>query len=111
LPIAVDTVRFVGEPVAVVAATSGYAAVDALDAIEIDYEPLPPIRDVEEALAPDAPSVHDSAPGNRCFLHRQAHGHYESAREHADVVLARQLRHPWPLATDDPPPSVVVDVD
>jgi carbon-monoxide dehydrogenase large subunit len=111
LPVAVGTVRFVGEPVAVVAATSGYAAVDALDAIEVDYEPLPPVLDVEQALAPDAPLVHDAVPGNRCFLHRQAHGRYDSAREHADLVLTRRLRHPWPLQSDAAPPSVVVDVD
>jgi carbon-monoxide dehydrogenase large subunit len=48
-------VRYVGEPVAVVVATSRYLAEDASEAIEIEYEPLPVVASMEDALAPDAP--------------------------------------------------------
>ena len=50
LPLAVDEVRHVGEPVAVVVARDRASAVDALDAIEVDYEPLPVVLDMEAAL-------------------------------------------------------------
>lgn len=54
-PIAVDEVRYAGDPVAVVVARDRYAAADALEAVEVDYTPLPPVLDLEAALAEDAP--------------------------------------------------------
>ncbi|MEM4303532.1 MAG: xanthine dehydrogenase family protein molybdopterin-binding subunit [Candidatus Caldarchaeum sp.] len=57
-PLAVDRVRFVGEPVAAVAAEDRYSAVDALDLINVEYEPLPAVADVEKALSPDAPLLY-----------------------------------------------------
>jgi carbon-monoxide dehydrogenase large subunit len=63
----VDRVRYVGEPVAVVVATSAYAARDAADQVLVDYEPLPAVADAERALADDAPLLRDDAPGNVCF--------------------------------------------
>ena len=45
-----DKVRFVGEPVAVVLSTNRYDAEDAMENVEVDYEPLPPVVDAEEAL-------------------------------------------------------------
>ena len=56
-PIATDRVRYVGEPVAVVVAASRYVAEDALDLIDIDYEPLPAIVDPVAALDPAAPGL------------------------------------------------------
>lgn len=58
-PIAVDKVRYVGEPVAVVVARSRYQAEDALDAIEVDYDVLPAVIDPEAALREDAPILHE----------------------------------------------------
>jgi len=49
-PLARDRVRFVGEPVAVVVAESRYVAEDALDAMDVTYEPLPAVTDVRESL-------------------------------------------------------------
>jgi carbon-monoxide dehydrogenase large subunit len=57
--LAVGKVRFVGEPVAVVAAESRYAASDALALIEVDYEPLPAAIDIEKAVEPGAPVLHE----------------------------------------------------
>jgi aerobic carbon-monoxide dehydrogenase large subunit len=53
--LAIDRVRFVGEPVAVVVAQTRAQATDAADAVAVDYEPLPPVIDPEAALEPDAP--------------------------------------------------------
>lgn len=55
---ATDRVRFVGDPVAAVAAETEAEAVAAAALVEVDYEPLPPIFDVEEGFAPGAPLVH-----------------------------------------------------
>lgn len=57
--IAVDKVRYVGEPVAAVVAEDEYSAEEALDAILVDYEDLPYVTDAEAALAPDAPLLHE----------------------------------------------------
>ena len=54
-PLATDRVRFVGEAVAVVVAETKAAAVDAVELVEVDYDPLPAVVDPEAALAPDAP--------------------------------------------------------
>ena len=61
---AVDKVRFVGEPVAVVIADSRYIAEDALDLIEVEYDPLPVVMDIEEAAEPNAPILHDNIGSN-----------------------------------------------
>jgi CO/xanthine dehydrogenase Mo-binding subunit len=56
--LAIDKVRYAGEPIAAVAAVDLDAAEAALDLIEVEYEPLAPVFDVEAALAPGAPIVH-----------------------------------------------------
>ncbi|BBG02398.1 MULTISPECIES: xanthine dehydrogenase family protein molybdopterin-binding subunit [Pseudonocardia] len=58
-PLTVDKVRHVGEPVAVVVARDQYVAEDARDAIGIVYEPLPAVTTMDQALAPDAPLLHE----------------------------------------------------
>jgi 4-hydroxybenzoyl-CoA reductase subunit alpha len=57
--LALDRVRYVGDPVAAVAAIDEDAAFDALDSIEVDYEPLPPIGSIEDAVARPEPRIHD----------------------------------------------------
>ena len=56
--LAVDKVRYMGEGVAVVAATSRAVAEDAAELIEVEYEPLEPLTDMLEALEDDAPLIH-----------------------------------------------------
>ena len=60
--VAFDKVRFVGDPVAAVAAVNEDIAEEALSLIKVDYEELPAVFDEEEALKPDAPLVHDPRP-------------------------------------------------
>ncbi len=64
-PMATDEVRYVGEAVACVVARDRYAAADALAAIEVDYEPLPPVLDIRTALDPGSPTVHEA--GNKSY--------------------------------------------
>ena len=63
-----DKTRFVGQPVAFVVAETLEQAKDAAELIEVDYEELPAVVDPVAALAPDAPQLHDAAPGNRAYL-------------------------------------------
>jgi carbon-monoxide dehydrogenase large subunit len=62
-----DRVRYVGQEVALVVATSAAAAQDAVEAIEVDYRELPAVVDGAAALAPNAPQLHASVPGNLAF--------------------------------------------
>ncbi len=63
-PLAREKVRYVGEPVAFVVAASRYLAEDALEAIEVDYDPLPVVADALRALETGAPVVHEAIGGN-----------------------------------------------
>ena len=64
-PMATDEVRYVGEAVAVVVARDRYAAADAVAAVDVDYEPLPPVLDMRTALDDGSPKVHEA--GNKCY--------------------------------------------
>ena len=69
--LATDVVRFVGEPIAAVVATSRAVAEDACELIEIDYEELPPVVGAVEALAPSAPRLYPEWGSNE-FLHLES---------------------------------------
>src|SRR5437660_11940208 len=66
-PLAEGKVRFYGDPVAVVIAEDRYVARDARDLIEVDYEPLPAIVDVEKAMQPGAPLLYEEFGPNVAF--------------------------------------------
>ena len=57
--LAIDKVRYVGEPVVAVAAADEATALEALEQVEVEYEPLPAVLSIEEALKPGAPLVHE----------------------------------------------------
>ena len=61
--LATDKVRFQGQEVAFVVAEDHYAARDALELIDVEYEPLPPVVDARRALDAGAPVVRDDLPG------------------------------------------------
>ncbi len=63
-PLAIDRVRYVGEPVACVVAETAAQAKDALEAILVEIDPLPAVTTAGDAAAAGAPQLHDSAPGN-----------------------------------------------
>lgn len=91
---AVDKVRFVGEPVAVVVADDRYLAEDALDLIEVNYEPLPAVVDIEEAIKPGAPILHDNI-GSNIYNHRFfKYGDMQKAYKEADLVVRGKFKFP-----------------
>ena len=107
-PIAVDEVRYVGDAVAVVVARDRYAAADALEAIEVEYEPLPAVTNMEAALADGAPLVHSDKGTNRCFDWPFAAGDYAAAKAAADVVVSRRFIQQRLLPSAMEPRAVVV---
>jgi carbon-monoxide dehydrogenase large subunit len=87
---ATDEVRYVGEAVAVVVARDRYAAADAIDAIDVEYEPLPPVLDIRAALDEGSPQVHEA--GNKSYEWNFANGDLDAAFRDAPVVLERNYR-------------------
>ena len=90
-PMAVDIVRYVGDPVAVVLAENIYAAIDARDLVDIDYEPLPSVTDSEAALASDAPLLYDEFGSNVAFHHYVSGGDIQKAFERADRTVKLRI--------------------
>ena len=82
-----DRVRFAGQPVAAVAATSPEIAEEALDLIQVDYEHLPAIFDPEETMKPGAPQIHEHATHNIAMKPCLAFGDLEKGFEEADYVF------------------------
>ena len=65
--LAVGKVRHVGDPVAVVIAETKQQAKNAAELLDVDYEDLPAVASVRDAVLPGAPQAHDEAPGNLCY--------------------------------------------
>lgn len=91
MPIAKDKVRYAGEPVAIVIAESRYIAEDACDLIYVDYEPLEAVVDLERALQPGSPLVHEDLPSNEAGHVRQERGSWEQAVKEADLIIKRKF--------------------
>ncbi|MDX1659759.1 MAG: xanthine dehydrogenase family protein molybdopterin-binding subunit [Nitriliruptorales bacterium] len=89
-PLAVDRVRFVGDGVAIVLAESETAAIDALDHVDVQYERLDAVVDMEEALEEGAPLVHEAAGTNETFVWPLQTGD-QSVFDDADVVVSRRF--------------------
>jgi carbon-monoxide dehydrogenase large subunit len=90
-PIAVDKVRYVGEPVAIVLASSRAAAEDAGERIEIRYESLPPVLGIERAIEKDAPILHEELGSNLSYDTKFVGGDVEAAFKEADITIKQRL--------------------
>ncbi|HEV2855656.1 MAG TPA: xanthine dehydrogenase family protein molybdopterin-binding subunit [Thermoanaerobaculia bacterium] len=93
VPLAKGKVRHLGEPIALVVAVSRYVAEDALVDIEVDYEPLPAVVDMEKALEPNASLVHEDVGSNMAAYVPQKKGDYEAAKAQADVIVRRRFHY------------------
>ncbi len=91
VPLVKEKAKYVGEAIAVVFAISRYVAEDALEDIWVDYEPLEPVVDIERALDPDAPLIHEGLDSNLCAHLTQEKGDYEAACREADLVISRRI--------------------
>ena len=85
-----DRVRYVGDKVAAVAAVSEDLAEEALELIDVEYEVLPAVFDMEEALKPDSPVIHperDDVDGNILSHYNQTYGDLEEGFREADHII------------------------
>jgi carbon-monoxide dehydrogenase large subunit len=112
--IAVDQVNHVGEAVAIVVARSRAAAMDALELIDIDYDLLPPVLDMEQAVEEGADLVHGHLESNRSFSfvfdggEMGTAGDTEQAFADAEVVVSRRFVQQRLIPAFMEPRSVVV---
>ena len=89
-----DRVYFVGHAVAVVVATDPYIARDAIDAIDVDYDPLPVVANPEEAVKPGSPRTHPDLADNIAYTHHVAGGgDIDEAFKNADRIIKHRLYH------------------
>jgi 2-furoyl-CoA dehydrogenase large subunit len=110
-PIAVDRVRYVGEPVAVVVAKSRYIAEDALDLIEVEYEPLPVVMNTVAALSSDAPVLHEGLRSNIASDRSFRYGDPERAFAEATHRVVVDIRYPRNSCTPIETYGVVAEYD
>jgi carbon-monoxide dehydrogenase large subunit len=107
-PLARDKARYEGDAVAVVVAESRALAKDAAELVEVEYEPLPAVTDVEKALTEDAPVVHDEFGTNRCYEWTLSAGEVDKAFADAAVTVSERYRQNRLIPTAIEPRGVLV---
>lgn len=110
----VDRIKYVGQEVAAVAATDPGIAEDALDLINVEYEPLPVVIDAEEAMKDGAPLVHGDIPGiksNVAYHYRLKAGDVEKAFKEADLVVKDRFTTGTSHSTPIEPAGCVASYD
>ena len=94
-PVAQDKARLAGDPVAVVVADTREHAVDAAEAVEVDFEELPAVTSIEEALAEGAPVIHEEFGDNICFKDLKiVAGDIDKVFAEAPVTVKERYYHP-----------------
>ena len=96
---AVDLARYVGEPVCVVVARDRYAAEDAAERVQVEYDPLPVAASVEAAMAEGAPLLHPALGSNTVSERTFSYGDPDAAFAVAAHVVRERFRHPRSSAT------------
>jgi CO/xanthine dehydrogenase Mo-binding subunit len=127
--VAIEKVRYVGDPVAAVAAVNESTAEEALSLIDVEYEELKAVTSIEEALAPGAPLVHDAsssggemmgqryeapkefAGSNLCYRFSYGKGNVEEGFKKADHIFEDTFRFPRVQHFSMEPHATVADVD
>jgi carbon-monoxide dehydrogenase large subunit len=104
--LASQVVRYVGEPVAVVVADDPYRLSDAMDAVAVDYDPLPPVMTPDAAVKGES-RVHEGWPDNAAVVARGSIGDAERAIGSGDVIIEERLRHPRLTAVPIEPRGVL----
>jgi carbon-monoxide dehydrogenase large subunit len=110
-PLARDEVNYAGDAVAVVVATDRYTAKDALEFIEVDYEELPVVTDLEKVLDEGTPLVHEEFDSNECYTWTLEVGEVDEAFEKADVVVKERYLQPRLIPNAIEPRAVVAHPD
>jgi carbon-monoxide dehydrogenase large subunit len=107
-PVATDKARYAGDAVAVVVAGTRAHAQDAAEAVDVDYEPLDPVVDMEEALKDGAPLVHEEFGTNKCYTWPLVNGEVDEVFSKAPVVVKERYVHPRLIPNAIEPRAIVV---
>ena len=110
-PLATDKARFAGDGVAVVVAESRAAAKDAAELVEVDYEPLPAVTDLEAATAGGAPLLHVDAPGNIAYNWSLVTGEPDKVFAEAAVTVKERYRQQRLIPTPMEPRGALCEVN
>jgi aerobic carbon-monoxide dehydrogenase large subunit len=107
-PVAKDRVRYQGEIVAVVVADSREHAADAVAEVQVDYDELPVVTDLEEALKEGSPVIYDAWGTNKSYTWTLANGEVDRVFNEAPVVVKQRYYHPRLIPNAIEPRGVVV---
>lgn len=107
-PLAKDKVRYQGDGVAVVVTDSRARAEDAAELVDVDYEPLPVVVEMEEALAAGAPLVHDEFGTNKSYVWTLTNGDVDRVFADAPVVVKERYVIQRQIANAIEPRAVLV---
>ncbi|HMV50083.1 MAG TPA: glyceraldehyde dehydrogenase subunit alpha [Blastocatellia bacterium] len=91
--LALGKVAYVGQPVAAVVASDKYKARDAAELIEVDYEPLDAVIDIEAAARPDSPVIHPELGTNVAWVYNAGSGDVDAAFAQADKIVTQRIVH------------------
>ena len=108
-PLAVDKVRCVGDAVAAIAATSPQAAADAATLVQVDYEVLDAVVDMEAGVQDGVAQIHDDAPNNIAFEWEVGGGDFDAAGSAADVRVSERIVNQRLIPNPMEPRGVVAD--
>jgi carbon-monoxide dehydrogenase large subunit len=108
-PLAKDTVKHVGDAVAVVVGDSRYAVVDAAEDVLVEYEPLPVVVDIEKALEEGSPLVHEQFGTNKVHEWSLGGGDLEAGFAEADLIVERRVENHRISGAPIEPRAVVAD--
>ena len=109
MALAVEEVKYVGDAVAVVVARTSYQAADALEFVDVEYEPLDPVVDMLAAVEDGATKVHSDTDSNVSFLWPFEAGDVDAAFDGAHTVVSRRFVNQRLIPGAIEPRSVVVD--
>ena len=93
-PLAKDKVRFCGEPIALIIASSRYIAEDLASLVDVDYDPLEPVIDIEKSLDENAPRLYDDWESNLLKHSQIKCGDFQGSVSKADSVIKEKIRIP-----------------
>ena len=110
-PVPPGKVTYVGDPIVAVAAETPHAAQDMAEAVVVEYEPLPVVGGAEQAMAPDAPVIHEGMDDNIVFHRQFGDGDVDGAFARASLVLDKTFHFPRQTGVPLEPRGVIASYD
>ena len=110
-PVPPGKVTYVGDPIVAVAAETPHAAQDMAEAVVVEYEPLPVVGGAEQAMAPDAPVIHEGMDDNIVFHRQFGDGDVDGAFARSSLVFDKTFHFPRQTGVPLEPRGVIASYD